>query len=203
MGDRDPGSSVYLYEYGEAHDDLRPAFIDERVYSDTELAGSAVESAEAALTRAGVIYEVEVTSGIHATRPIGVPTWEDFKQRHFIDGVPLPVRPRRREQVLPSSWHEMVRAVEEAHRAFRTELLEVLTAALPEHDVFVAADHGPLRRSPGSVDWSEERFGFEITVGASIGELPPVTALDRVSALLEQRGVAAHATHRHRRRWIA
>jgi hypothetical protein len=46
------------------------------------------------------VYEVEVTSGIHATRPIGVPTWEDFKQRHFIDGIPLPVRPRRREQVL-------------------------------------------------------------------------------------------------------
>jgi hypothetical protein len=134
------------------------------------------------------VYEVEVTSGIHATRPIGVPTWEDFKQRHFIDGIPLPVRPRRREQVPPPSWHEMVRAVQEAHRAFRTELIQLLTAALPGHDIFVSADHGPLRRSPGSVDWSEERFGFEITIGASIGNLPPVTALDRVSTLLEQQG---------------
>ena len=81
------------------------------------------------------VYEVEVTSGIHATRPIGVPTWEDFKQRHFIDGIPLPVRPRRREQVPPPSWHEMVRAVQEAHRAFRTELIQLLTAALPGHDI--------------------------------------------------------------------
>jgi len=125
---------------------------------------------------------------VHATRPIGVPTWEDFKQRHFVDGVPLPVRARRREQILPPSWHEMVRAVEEAHRAFRAELIQLLTAALPDHDVSVSADHGPLRRSPGSVDWSEERFGFEITVGASIGDMPPSTALDRVGALLEQQG---------------
>ena len=38
------------------------------------------------------------------------------------------------------------------------------------------------------MDWSEESFGFEITVGASIGDLPPATALDRVTALLEQQG---------------
>jgi hypothetical protein len=189
MGDKHPGSNVYLYEYGEAYDDLRPAFfIDERTYSDVELAESVVESAEAAMTRAGVIYEVEVTSGVYATRPIGVPTWEEFKQRHFVDGVPLPVRPRRREQVLPPSWPEMTRAVEDAHLGFRTELIQLLTAALPGHDVFVSLDPGPLRRSPGSVDWSEESFGFEITVGANIGDLPPAMALDRIAVLLEQEG---------------
>jgi hypothetical protein len=189
MADRNPGSNVYLYEYGEAYDDLRPAFfIDERTYSDAELAESVVESAEAAMTRAGVIYEVEVTSGVHATRPIGVPTWEEFKQRHFVEGVPLPVRARRREQVLPPSWAEMVRAVEEAHRTFRADLIQLLTAALPGHEVSVSADQGPLRRSPGSVDWSEESFGFEITVCASIGDLSPATALDRVAVLLEQQG---------------
>jgi hypothetical protein len=74
MGDETPGSTTYLYAFGEAHDDLLPAFyIDERVDSDPELAQSVVESAEAAMTRAGVIYEVEVASGATLT---GVPTWE-------------------------------------------------------------------------------------------------------------------------------
>lgn len=189
MGDRNPGSNVYLYEYGEAYDDLRPAFfIDERIYGDSELAESVVESAEAAMTRAGVIYEVEVTSGVHATRPIGVPTWEQFKQRHFVEGVPLPIRPRRREHIVPPSWQEMIRAVEEAHRNFRTELIQILTSAFPGFEVSVSSDPGPLRRSAGSVDWSEERFGFEVTVDASIGDMPPSEALDRVSALLAQQG---------------
>ncbi len=187
MGDKDPGSSVYLYEYGEAYDDLRPAFfIDERIYEDRELADSVVESAEAAMTRAGVIYEVEVTSGVHATRPFGVPTWEEFKQRHFIDGVPLPVRPQRREQTLPPSWQEMVHAVEEAHQGFRAYLTQLLTSAFPGREVSVSADPGPLRRSAGSVDWSEETFGFEITVVVIIGDLPPAAALDRVSESLLQ-----------------
>lgn len=187
MGDRDPGSNVYVYEYGEAYDDLRPAFfIDERTYSDPELAESVVESAEAAMTRAGVIYEVEVTSGVHATRPFGVPTWEEFKQRHFIDGVPLPVRPQRREQALPPSWQEMVHAVEEAHQSFRAYLIQLLIAAFPGHDVSVSADSGPLRRSAGSVDWSEETYGFEVSIVANIGDLPPTTALGRVSEVLAQ-----------------
>ena len=187
MGDKTQGTSVHLYEYGEAYDDLRPAFfIDERIYSDSELAESVVESAEAAMTRAGVIYEVEVTSGAHATRPIGVPTWEEFKQRHFVEGVPLPVRPRPKAVVLPPSWQEMTRAVEEAHRNLRTYLLELLTDAFPGHEISISSDPGPARRSPGSVDWSEERFGFEITVDAHLDQLAPAEALDRVSALLTQ-----------------
>ncbi|GAA3349782.1 hypothetical protein GCM10020358_73210 [Amorphoplanes nipponensis] len=189
MVDRHRESSVYLYEYGEAYDDLRPAFfIDERSYSDREMAESVVESAEAAMTRAGVIYEVEVTSGVHAERPIGVPTWEEFKQRHFVEGVPLPVRPPMREQALPPSWPEMTRAVEEAHENFRAYLIQLLTGAFPGQDVSLSSDPGPLRRSPGSVDWSEERFGFEVTVVAGIGDLPPAAALARVSAILVPEG---------------
>jgi hypothetical protein len=189
MVDRDLGKSVYLYEYGEAYDDLRPAFfIDERTYDDPQLAQTVVESADAAMTRAGVIYEVEVSSGVHATRPIGVPTWEEFKQRHFVDGVPLPVRPARRGQVPPPSWQAMVGAVEAAHRAFRDELVQLVAAALPGHEVFVSHDPGPLRRSAGSVDWSEESFGFDITVGAGLGDLAPADALDRVSAQLAALG---------------
>ena len=189
MGDNSQGTSVHLYEYGEAYDDLRPAFyIDERIYSDSELAESVVESAEAAMTRAGVIYGVEVTSGVHATRPIGVPTWEEFKQRHFIDGVPLPVRARPEGVVVPPSWPEMIRAVEEAHRSFRSYLIELLTEALPGHEISISSDPGPSRRSPGSVNWSEERFGYEITVDAHLDHLEPAEALDRVSVLLTQQG---------------
>ncbi|MGW4941007.1 hypothetical protein ACWEOZ_05375 [Actinoplanes sp. NPDC004185] len=169
------GQSLHLY--GEAYGDPRPP-------SSSISAPTATQLAEAAMTRAGVIYEVEVTSGVHATRPTGVPTWEEFKQRHFVDGVPLPVRPRPRERVLPPSWPEMVRAVEEAHRSFRTYLVQLLTAAFPGRDISVSADQGPLRRSAASVDWSEESYGFEVTVDASIGDLPPADALDRVSELL-------------------
>lgn len=189
MGDSDSDASVWVYEYGEAYDDLRPAFfIDERIYNDADLAETVVESAEAALTRAGVIYEVEVTSGKYATRPIGVPTWEEFKQRHFVEGVPLPVRPPPREQALPPSWQQMVRAVDEAYASFRAELIELQTTAFPDREVAISLDHGPLRRSRGSVDWSEERFGFEITIDARIGDLPAEVALHRISAVLGQQG---------------
>ncbi|MEU8609414.1 hypothetical protein AB0C29_15570 [Actinoplanes sp. NPDC048791] len=189
MVDSDLGTNVHLYEYGEAYDDLRPAFfIDERVYDDPQLAQSVVESADAAMTRAGVIYEVEVTSGRHATRPIGVPTWEEFKQRHFVDGVPLPVRPARHDPAVPPSWAAMIRAVEDAHRAFREELVQLVTTALPGQGVFTAHDPGPLRRSAGSVNWSEESFGFEVTIQAGLGDLPPAEALDRVSTLLAAHG---------------
>jgi hypothetical protein len=189
MVDEEKRASVYLYEYGEAYDDLRPAFfIDERSYHDPELAQTVVESADAAMSRAGVIYEVEVTSGIHATRPVGVPTWEEFKQRHFIDGVPLPVRARRTQQVPPPSWTAMVRAVEDAHEDFRDELVQLLTDALPGYHVSISSDPGPLRRSAGSVDWSEESFGFEVTVTAALRDLASAEALDTVSALLLRQG---------------
>jgi hypothetical protein len=160
MGNNDPDASVHVYEYGEAYDDLRPAFfIDERIYNDADLAETVVESAEAAMKRAGVIYGVEITSGKYATRPTGVPAWQ-----------------------------QMVRAVEEAYGSFRADLIQLLTAALPGREVSVSWDRGPLRRSPGSVDWSEEGFGFEIFVDVSLGDLSADVALDRVSAVLRRQG---------------
>jgi hypothetical protein len=191
MGGKGSRSSVYVYEYGEAYDDLRTAFfIDERDYNDPELAESALESAEAAMTRAGVIYEVEVTSGIHATRPIGVPTWEAFKQRHFVDGVPLPVRPMQQQLTIPPSWHAMVEAVDTAYHMFRAELMELLAEAMPSGQIAVTWDRGPLRRSPGSVDWSEEKFGFEIRLKAGLVDTSPAEALNSVGTALARRGWA-------------
>jgi hypothetical protein len=187
MSNSNPDASVHVYEYGEAYDDLRPAFfIDERIYSDAGLAETVVESAEAAMKRAGVIYEVETTSGKYATRPFGLPTWEEFKQRHFVEGVPLPVRPAPKDLVLPPSWQQMVRAVEEAYGSFRAELVELLTAAFPDDKVLISSDRGPLRRSRGSVDLSEESFGFEITIDVTIGDLAAEAALDRLRAALRQ-----------------
>jgi hypothetical protein len=189
MSANNPDASVHVYEYGEAYDDLRPAFfIDERIYSDADLAATVVESAEAAMKRAGVIYEVETTSGKYATRPFRLPTWEEFKQRHFVEGVPLPVRPAPQELALPPSWHQMVRAVDEAYGSFRAELVELLTTAFPDDKVSIAWDRGPLRRSRGSVDLSEESFGFEITIDVSIGDIPAGAALDHLRAALGQQG---------------
>ena len=189
MADSDQGTSVHVYEYGESYDDLRPAFfIDERIYDDPQLAQTVVETADAAMTRAGVIYEVEVTSGVHATRPVGVPTWEEFKQRHFVEGDPLPVRPARREVDLPPSWSAMVTAVEASHRSLREELANLLTTALPGHAVSIDRDPGPLRRSAGSVDWSEESFGFEFTISAETRGLPSEHVLNQLSARLTGHG---------------
>src|SRR5918997_1822535 len=93
---------VHVYEYGESSGDLRTAFyVDERAYADPDLARTVLEIADAALTRLGVIYSVEVTSGPDAEIPYGVPTWEEFRQRHFVDDVPLPVRPRPRKLTVP------------------------------------------------------------------------------------------------------
>jgi hypothetical protein len=189
MGDKAPGSTIHLYAYGEAHDDLRAAFyIDERLHCDPGLAHAVLESAESAMTRAGVVYEVTVASGEHVTAPKGVPTWEEFKQRHFVEGVPLPVRPPPGDQAPPPSWRSLITAVEDAHREFRAELISILSTALPGSDASITSDPGATRRSPGSVEWSEERFGFEITVAAGLGDATPVDALARVGDLLEQRG---------------
>jgi hypothetical protein len=189
MGDEASGSTAYLYAFGEAHDDLRAAFyIDERAHSDPALAHSVVESAEAAMTRAGVIYQVEVTSGGHVETLTGVPTWEEFKQRHFVEGVPLPVRHPPRELATPPSWQTLIAAVQEARRDFRAELVSILAAALPGGKVSITSDPGAIRRSRGSVDWGEERFGFEIAVSAGLDDAEPAAVLASVSEVIEQRG---------------
>ena len=188
MSDNTVDRSLHVYEYGEAYDDLQAAFyIDERSYPDPVAAQIAVESAEAAMARTGVIYEVEVTSGAHAHVPVGLPTWEEFRQRHFIEGVPLPVRPPS-EPTVPPSWNAMVSAVDSACVQLREELTTTLTAALPESPVEITADRGPLRRSPSSVDWTEEKYGFEIVLTVGTGRYGPVEALRIVGTTFEHNG---------------
>ena len=75
MNDHLIGGRVHVYEYGEASDDLRAAFyVDERAYEDPDLARTVLEIADATMTRLGVIYSVEVTSGPDARVPFGVPS---------------------------------------------------------------------------------------------------------------------------------
>lgn len=184
-----PNDRVHRYEYGESYDDLRAAFyIDERAYADPDLARTVLEIADAALTRLRVIYSVVVTSGADARVPFGVPTWEEFRQRHLVEGVPLPVRPAPEEFTVPPSWHAMCRAIEADHERFRDELIGLLNTAYPGGSVSVRADQGPLRRSPASIDGSEERYGFEVALRTDTFESKPAVALDHAATVLRERG---------------
>jgi hypothetical protein len=202
---------VHVYEYGEASGDLRAAFyVDELSYEDPQLARTVLEIADATMTRLGVVYSVEVTSGPDARVPYGVPTWEEFRQRHFVEGMPLPVRPAPRDVVEPSSWHSMSRSVETSHRRFRDDLIAVLTAAFPDGSVSVRSDPGPLLRGPASIDRSEEWYGFEVALRVNTAGLPPTTALEQVTAALRDQGwqgdtphgSTTEVTRDHYRLWI-
>ncbi len=187
------GARVHVYEYGEANDDLQAAFyVDERAYADQDLARTVLEIADATLTRLGVIYSVEVTSGADARAPFGVPTWEEFRQRHFVEGVPLPVRPAPAHVTTPPSWQAMNDAMDQDHRRFREYLEALLGEAADGGSVSVRADRGPLRRSPGSIDRSDEQYGFEVSLRADIPALDPAAALDRMAGVLRTDGWQAH-----------
>jgi hypothetical protein len=173
---------VYLFEYGEADDDMRAAFhIDERKYPDAAQAQAAVQAARAALDRAGVIYAVEISAPQAARVGVGVPTWEEFRQWHFVAGVPLPVR-QQTHQELPPSWDAMHEELRRENAAVRDELLRSLRAEFPAGDAFVLEDSGPVRQGPASVHADEERFGFVVGARAGIGDLDPAGALASIAA---------------------
>jgi hypothetical protein len=171
VSETSPGIKVHVFELGEAYDDLHAAFfIDESTYTDVEHARSVVESAEAAMSRTGVIFGVEVTSGDSVRSLHGLPTWEDFKQRHFVDGVPLPVRPRPDHFAVPPSWADMNAEMVRANDELREHLLQVLTSAFPDARTFVTSDKGPLRVSAGSIHLSEETFGFVLDISTFVDQ---------------------------------
>jgi hypothetical protein len=107
MDDAAADRNVWLFEYGESYDDLRTAFtIDQAGYSSPELAHSVVEAASAALRRIGVIFEVELSSRSTSSPSPEGPTWDEFKQRHFVEGVPLPVAPQEDGRAALVGCHE-------------------------------------------------------------------------------------------------
>ena len=168
---------IWHFRYGEAHDDLRTAFyVDSRAYSSPEAAAVAVESARNALRKLRIIFEIELLSTSRLPESLTRPSWDDFKQRHFVLGEPLPVRGRSDKLTVPPSWEAMHEELRAAHGRFRAELLRLAHTAFPGSMVSVRYDRGPLRRSAGSIDWSEERYGFEVYVdvnaeGLSIGDI--------------------------------
>jgi hypothetical protein len=70
----------------------------------------------------------------------------------------------------------------------REELVQAMRLAFPHGGVAVTADRGPLRRSAASVDWSEEKFGFEVAVAAVAGETAARDALAAVRSELGRVG---------------
>jgi hypothetical protein len=183
------GQQVWHFRYGEAYDDLRTAFyVDERAYPNADAARAATESARNALRRLGVIFDSELLPAEDHPESLAQPSWEQFKQRHFVEGQPIPVRARPLDVAVPPAWQEMHEEMRRANSQFRDELLRLLESAFPGSRVVVDDDRGPLRRSAGSVDLSEEKHGFEIEVSADVGDVPVGDATDRITKILAAAG---------------
>jgi hypothetical protein len=183
------GQQVWRFRYGEAYDDLRTAFyVDERAYPNADAARAATESARNALRRLGVIFDSELLPAEDYPESLAQPSWEQFKQRHFVEGQPVPVRGRPLDVAVPPAWPAMHEEMRRANEQFRDELLRLLESAFPGSRVVVDDDRGPLRRSAGSVDLSEERHGFEIEVSADVGDVPVGEATDRITKILAAAG---------------
>jgi hypothetical protein len=188
---------LYVYQWGEAYDDLRTAFyIDERRYPSAEAAQAARRGANAAMK--DFIGGVEVTSGKNRIAPgAGVPTWEEFRQRHFVDGVPTPVRPSAGQVAPPPGWNAMNEELSRARQRLREELLTVLAEAFPGGTPFVDSDRPSRRESPASIDLSDERYGFGVRVGVETDGPPPVSTAAAVTALRRHGWQAEPSTPAH------
>ncbi|HEX8346063.1 MAG TPA: hypothetical protein VF657_15190 [Actinoplanes sp.] len=180
---------THLFRYGEAYDDLRPAFvIDERGYADAAEAQADVYAAEAALRQTGVIYEIEVSAAESSRGLDGVPGWGEFRRRHFVDGVPLPVRPKPADRSVPPSWHAMNEEMGRAGESLCDELTRANREALPDGDTTVLAHRGPVRHGPASVYLHEERFGFVVAVETELASTAPIEALTSAAGVYEAAG---------------
>jgi len=180
---------VWHFRYGEAHDDLRTAFyIDERSYPDSATAQHALQSARSALRRLGVIFDTELLYADDCPSSPAVPSWEQFRQLHLVEGQPIPVRPRPASVEVPPTWQAMHEEMRQADGRFRDEIVRLLESAFPEFRVVVDRDRGPVRRSAGSVDWSAEKYGFEIDASCDIGDLAVDKAMDRMTRVLRDAG---------------
>ena len=176
---------IWHFRYGEAYDDLRTAFyVDERAYPSAAAAAVAVQSAKNAMRRLGVIFDTELLLGNDLSRSVAVPSWEQFKQHHLVEGYALPVRARSERVDVPPAWQEMHEEIHRARDHFREELVRILESAFPGHQAVVDYDRGPLRRSAGSIDLSEERFGFEIDLSCDISDLAVDEATERITKVL-------------------
>jgi hypothetical protein len=180
---------IWHFRYGEAYDDLRTAFyVDPRTYPNPDAATVAVEAARNALSKLRIISDMELIDTKDLPESLARPSWEEFKQRHFVNGEPLPVRGRPDRVTLPPSWTAMHEEIRSAHPRFRAELVRLAETAFPGSPVMVRYDRGPLRRSAGSIDPSEERFGFEIEVTARPADMSVEQIRERLERVLVDDG---------------
>jgi hypothetical protein len=188
MAEPDAERSVYLFAVGEAFDDMRPAFyVDDQAYPSPDLARVAVETAEAVMTRTGVLYGVDVHSGPGADPPAGTPTWDDFHQRHFVDGQPLPVRAQPPAFEVPQSWPAMHAEMTRADEALQEELQRDLRDVFGEKRIYLESHAGPSRYSAGSVQLSEELYGFSVELAVAAGDDLP-SAFEQLTVRLARSG---------------
>jgi hypothetical protein len=188
-----PVHRVHLFSLGEAHDDQWPKFyIDERAYADPAQAAADRRAAKEFLARSRVIYSVETFFGPEVQVPAGLPTWAEFRQRHVVEGEPLPVRPVPKQGQVPPGWEAMSAEVDRAYAASRDELVAILREALPGQEPQITWDRGPNRYGPASVYWSEERYGFLIMMSVYRHGLNSRDVLEQLGSALRRAGWDTH-----------
>ncbi|GAA2867318.1 hypothetical protein Acy02nite_10300 [Actinoplanes cyaneus] len=188
---------VTVYRIGEAPDAVRPVFcIADRSYSRPWLAEAAHSEASAALAERGFISSLTGFEGSADSSFGGLPTWEQFRQRHFVEGAPLPVRPVPPGQEDPPGWDAMRAEILRVGRATLAELEDIFGEAFPGAPTQVNSLDGPRRFSPASVYKHEELWGFRINVMVFPGagdDVPPPDEVRAVVPVLQRRGWTAGA----------
>jgi hypothetical protein len=185
---------VWLFRYGEAVGDVRPAFyLADLDYPRPEVAKAVRRAAADALTSRRIHIDVVLQDGADRYRNGSVPTWEEFRQRHLVDGVPLPVRGQPEGYQEPPGWHAMRSEIRRALDATYADLEETLREAFPGSPTELGEKTGPIRRSPGSVHKDEELWGYRLEVSVFPGfpdQVPVAEEVPALSATLRGRGWA-------------
>ncbi|WIM97990.1 hypothetical protein ACTOB_001558 [Actinoplanes oblitus] len=183
---------VTVYRIGEAPDDLRPAFhIVDRAYPRPWLAEAAREEASKALSERGIIRSLSGFEGSSGYSGDGLPTWEEFRQRHFVEGVPLPVRSVPRDYEPPSGVDAMRAEIRREGSAVLAELESIAGEAFPGSPTQLNSIDGPLRMSPASVYQHEELWGFRISFMVFPefpADVPPADEIAALAPVLTARG---------------
>jgi hypothetical protein len=189
MAERRELRTLYTFSLGEAHDDLTPAFVvDGRTYQDPDQMQADLDAASEVLRAWHIISEREsAEAGLDTPAP-PLPSWAQWRERYVVRGEPLPVRPLPVEFRVPAGWTPMFDWLEAEREAIRAELLDVASRAVPAGRPFVDQGAGPVRRTPASVDWAQERYAVEIIVDVPVGGMDRMDAVRATCAALAAGG---------------
>ncbi|WP_189334785.1 hypothetical protein [Actinoplanes ianthinogenes] len=183
---------VTVYRIGEAPDDLRSAFyIADRAYPRPWLAEAARQEASKALSERGIIRSLSGVEGSAGYPGGALPTWEEFRQRHFVDGVPLPVRSVPQAYVSPPGLAAMRAEIRRDGSAVLAELESIAAEAFPGSPTQLNDIQGPVRMSPASVYEHEELWGFRISFMVFPeypADVPPADEVAALTPVLTGRG---------------